>query len=60
MTQYLEKHWKDCDQLLFLLTLILNPFKYLLCFREKAEMNRFKSNGLLIIVCILNLQSCID
>ena len=60
MTKHLEKCWKDCDQLLFILALILNPFECLLCFREKAEMNHFKCNSLLILVRVLYLLSCID
>ena len=57
MTKCLEKHWKDCDQPLFILTLTLNPFECLLCFREKAEMNHLKCNSLLILVCVLYLLS---
>ena len=60
MTKRLEKHWKDCDQPLFILALILNPFECLLCFGEKAEMNHFKCNSLLILVRVLYLLSCID
>jgi hypothetical protein len=65
MTKRLEKCWKDCDQLLFILALILNPFECLLCFGEKAEINHFKCNSLLILVCVLYLLTdrlcrCID
>ncbi|KIM72638.1 hypothetical protein PILCRDRAFT_15961 [Piloderma croceum F 1598] len=48
MTKWLEKCWKDCDQPLFLLALILNPFKGLSSFGENAGMNHFKCNNLLI------------
>ena len=54
MTKHLEKRWKDCDQPLFLLALILNPFEGLSCFGEKAGMNHFKCNNLLIAVCDLH------
>jgi len=32
MTKHLKKRWKGCDQLLFLLAFILNPFESLTCF----------------------------
>ena len=50
MTKRLEKRWKDCDQPLFLLALILNPFEGLSAFGEKAGMDHFKCNMLLIQV----------
>lgn len=52
MLKHLEKQWKDCDQPLFILALILNPFKGLSCFGDKAGMNHFKCNTLLIRVCV--------
>jgi hypothetical protein len=50
MTKHLEKRWKDCHQPLFLLAVILNPFEGLSCFGEKAGMDHFKCNNLLIAV----------
>ena len=52
MIKRLEKWWKDCDQPLFLLVVILNPFKGLSCFGEQAGMNHFKCNNLLIQVFV--------
>src|SRR5882762_5838073 len=52
MTKRLEKRWKDCDQSLFLLALILNPFEGLACFGNQAGLNHFKCNSLLIAVRI--------
>ena len=60
MTKRLEKCWKDCDQPLFLLALILNPFEGLSRFGDQAGLNHFKCNSLLISVrmqpikCILS------
>ena len=53
MTKQLEKHWKDCDQPLFLLAVILNPFEGLSSFGENVGMNHFKCNNLLIALCVL-------
>lgn len=53
MMKQLEKRWKDCDQPLFLLALILNPFEGLSCFGEQAEMDHFKCNMLLLRVRII-------
>jgi hypothetical protein len=50
MTKRLEKRWKDCDQPLFVLALILNPFEGLSCFGVQAGLNHFKCNSLLISV----------
>jgi hypothetical protein len=50
MMKRLEKWWKDCDQPLFLLAMILNPFEVLSCFGEQAGMNHFRCNNLLIRV----------
>ncbi|KAJ7104747.1 ribonuclease H-like domain-containing protein, partial [Mycena epipterygia] len=44
----LEKRWKDCDQPVFLLALILNPFKKLSCFGPNADLNQFKCLNILI------------
>ena len=52
MTRRLEKRWKDCDQPLFLLALILNPFETLSCFGPSANMNHFRCANLLIEVYI--------
>jgi len=52
MTKQIEKHWKDCNQPLFLLTVILNPFEDLSSFGENAGMNYLKCNNLLIAVCV--------
>jgi hypothetical protein len=41
MTKRLEKRWKDSDQPLFLLALILNPFEMLSCFGPKADLLPF-------------------
>jgi hypothetical protein len=53
MVKRLEKRWKGCDQPLFLLALILNPFEGLTCFGNQAGLNHFKCNSLLIGVQIL-------
>ncbi|KAJ7653902.1 ribonuclease H-like domain-containing protein [Mycena polygramma] len=46
----LEKRWKDCDQPVFLLALILNPFEKLSCFGPNANLNQLKCRNLLILV----------
>ncbi|KAJ6603939.1 hypothetical protein B0H10DRAFT_2314618 [Mycena sp. CBHHK59/15] len=48
MLARLEKRWKDCDQLVFLLALILNPFEKLSCFGPNANLNELKCRGFLI------------
>ncbi|KAJ7253812.1 ribonuclease H-like domain-containing protein [Mycena rebaudengoi] len=48
MTKRLEKRWKDCDQPLFLLALILNPFEQLSCFGPKAALNHFNCLDLVV------------
>ena len=53
MMKCLKKCWKGCDQPLFLLALILNPFEGLTCFGNQASLNHFKCNSLLIRVQIL-------
>ncbi|KAJ6552527.1 hypothetical protein B0H10DRAFT_1968382 [Mycena sp. CBHHK59/15] len=50
MTARLERRWKDCDQPLFLLTLILNPFEQLSCFSPKAALNHFNCLDLLVLL----------
>jgi hypothetical protein len=50
MVKRLEKWWKDCDQSLFLLALILNPFKVLTVFGPDANLSRFKLNDLILEV----------
>ena len=59
MTADIEKRWNDCDQPLFLLALILNPFKGLSAFGLQADLSHFKCNGLLMSVrhCIHTLSS---
>ncbi|KAJ6573333.1 ribonuclease H-like domain-containing protein [Mycena sp. CBHHK59/15] len=46
----LEKGWKDCDQSVFLIALILNPFEKLSCFGPNANLNQLKCRNLLISV----------
>ena len=53
MVKRLEKHWKDCDQELFLLALILNPYEQLSCFGPQANLNHFKCNNILLSVYFL-------
>ncbi|KAJ7175140.1 ribonuclease H-like domain-containing protein [Mycena crocata] len=48
MMARLEKRWKDCDQPLFLLALILNPFERLSCFGPEAGLNHFNTLDLLV------------
>lgn len=55
MCARLEKRWKDCDQLLFILALILNPYKGLSAFGENAGLNSFNLQNMLISVCYLHL-----
>jgi hypothetical protein len=52
MTERIEKRWKACDQPLFILALILNPFEGLSAFGSLANLNNFKCNTLLIQVCV--------
>ncbi|KAJ7238694.1 hypothetical protein C8J57DRAFT_1478615 [Mycena rebaudengoi] len=57
MTKRLEKRWNDCDQPLFSLTLILNPFEQLSCFGPKAGLNHFNCLDLIISdSCILLMK----
>lgn len=48
----LEKRWKDCDQAVFILALILNPFEKLSCFGPNADLNQFVCLDLIIKVRI--------
>ncbi|KAJ6555690.1 ribonuclease H-like domain-containing protein [Mycena vulgaris] len=41
MTTRIEKRWGDCDQLLFILALILNSWEQLSCFDEGANLDHF-------------------
>lgn len=50
MKKRLKKRWKDCDQPLFILALILNPCEGLSCFREYAGLSHFKCVNLLLRV----------
>lgn len=50
MNKRTKKRWKDCDQPLFLLSLVLNPFEILSRFGEKAGLNRFKWKDMLLEV----------
>ncbi|KAJ7258428.1 ribonuclease H-like domain-containing protein, partial [Mycena haematopus] len=42
----LEKRWKDCDQPLFLVSSILNPWEGLSCFGPLAKFDHFKATAL--------------
>jgi hypothetical protein len=50
MCAQIEKRWKDCDQPLFILALVLNPYKGLLAFGENARLNKFNLQNMLISV----------
>jgi hypothetical protein len=50
MKKRIEKRWKDCDQPLFILAVILNPFEGFSRCGDKAGMNHFLCNCLLISV----------
>ncbi|KAJ6610674.1 hypothetical protein B0H10DRAFT_1811242 [Mycena sp. CBHHK59/15] len=43
MTTHIEKRWGDCDQLLFTLALVLNPWEQLSCFGKGANLDHFLS-----------------
>ncbi|KAJ6618053.1 hypothetical protein B0H10DRAFT_1947851 [Mycena sp. CBHHK59/15] len=49
MLKHLEKCWKDCDQSVFLLALILNPFEKLSCFGPNANLNQIKCRNMLLM-----------
>jgi hypothetical protein len=53
MVKRLEKRWKSCDQPLFMLALILNPYEGLSCFGSTANLNHFKCHNLLISVRVV-------
>jgi hypothetical protein len=50
MLKRLEKRWKDCDQSVFLLALILNPFEKLSCFGPNANLTQIKCRNMLLMV----------
>lgn len=50
MQKRLEKRWKDCDQQLFILALVLNPFEGLSRFGESARLDHLKLNGMILRV----------
>jgi hypothetical protein len=50
MLKRLEKRWLDCDQPVFLLALILNPFEKLSCFGPNANLNQLKCRNMLLLV----------
>jgi hypothetical protein len=52
LVKRLEKRWNDCDQPLFLVALILNPFEGLSCFGPRAKMDHFKATGLVVQVSV--------
>ncbi|KAJ6609923.1 hypothetical protein B0H10DRAFT_1954223 [Mycena sp. CBHHK59/15] len=59
MTKCLKKRWNDCDQPLFLLALIPNPFEQLSCFGPKAGLNHFNCLHLLVSM-YQRMKSCPD
>ncbi|KAJ7431571.1 ribonuclease H-like domain-containing protein [Mycena galericulata] len=46
----IEKRWADCDQPLYLVALILNPFEGLSCFGPRADFSHFKATSLVVNV----------
>ncbi|KAJ7437955.1 hypothetical protein FB451DRAFT_1450101, partial [Mycena latifolia] len=44
----IEKRWKDCDQPLFLVALILHPFEGLDCFGPRAAFDHFKATAIVV------------
>lgn len=50
MKSRMEKRWKDCDQQIFILALVLNPFKGLSRFGDSAGLNHIKLNGMVLRV----------
>ncbi|KAK6981174.1 DUF659 domain-containing protein, partial [Favolaschia claudopus] len=48
MCDRIEKRWKDSDQPVFLLALILNPFEKLTCFGPNANLNFLKIRNMLL------------
>ena len=57
MVKDIEKRWKDCDQPIFLLSLILNPFEKLSCFGPNAKMDHFRCGNLLIQVWLSHFHN---
>jgi hypothetical protein len=51
MIQRIEKRWKDCDQHLFLLALVLNPWEKLSRFGDDANLDHFKCVDMAVQVC---------
>ena len=50
MMKRVEKCWKALDWLMFILALILNPFKGISHFRDKAAISPFTLNKVLLEV----------
>ncbi|KAJ7154126.1 ribonuclease H-like domain-containing protein [Mycena filopes] len=50
MLKRLEKRWLDCDQPVFLLALILNPFEKISCFGPNANLNQLKCRNMLLLL----------
>lgn len=50
MMKRVEKGWKALNQPMFILALVLNPFKGVLCFRERAGISLFTLNTVLLAV----------
>jgi hypothetical protein len=50
MCSRIEKRWKDCDQPLFILALVLNPFEGLSAFGDKAGLNPWMLHSMLLTV----------
>lgn len=50
MKKRLEKRWKDCDQQIFILALVFNPFESLSHFGPSAGLNHLKLNGMVLRV----------
>lgn len=62
MMKRIESRWKDCDQLLFLLAEILNPFRMLTHFGPRADLDQLKCVNMVIQVCYLlsSLLTCTE
>ncbi|KAJ7784179.1 ribonuclease H-like domain-containing protein [Mycena metata] len=50
MLKRIEKRWLDCDQPVFLLALILNPFEKCSCFGPNANLNQLKCRNMLLVL----------
>ncbi|KAF8134104.1 ribonuclease H-like domain-containing protein [Mycena galopus ATCC 62051] len=57
MVNRLEKRWKDADQTMFLLALLLNPFEGLSAFGPDAGFNPFMLVDLLLTVRVSRTQN---